>query len=123
MIPRPPRSTRTDTRFPYTTLFRSILGCFSRGGYIASAFYDSYPERILALILEDGGSVAFNTYNHTMSNDSLQAKISHLALPKELDELYNSSYNTEFEAYNSLYDPVEGGTQFEILSEIGRAHV
>src|SRR3546814_14069083 len=25
MIPRPPRSTRTDTRFPYTTLFRSII--------------------------------------------------------------------------------------------------
>src|SRR3546814_17737905 len=23
MIPRPPRSTRTDTRFPYTTRFRS----------------------------------------------------------------------------------------------------
>src|SRR3546814_19395165 len=26
MIRRPPRSTRTDTRFPYTTLFRSLLG-------------------------------------------------------------------------------------------------
>src|SRR3546814_7141895 len=25
MIRRPPRSTRTDTRFPYTTLFRSQL--------------------------------------------------------------------------------------------------
>src|SRR3546814_15471320 len=25
MIRRPPRSTRTDTRFPYTTLFRSRL--------------------------------------------------------------------------------------------------
>src|SRR3546814_14593873 len=25
MIPRPPRSTRTDTLFPYTTLFRSSL--------------------------------------------------------------------------------------------------
>src|SRR3546814_12944904 len=24
MIPRPPRSTRTDTLFPYTTLFRSF---------------------------------------------------------------------------------------------------
>src|SRR3546814_18393706 len=24
MIPRPPRSTRTDTRFPYTTRFRSV---------------------------------------------------------------------------------------------------
>src|SRR3546814_12451704 len=26
MIRRPPRSTRTDTLFPYTTLFRSALG-------------------------------------------------------------------------------------------------
>src|SRR3546814_6823986 len=33
MIRRPPRSTRTDTLFPYTTLFRSLLlialACFS----------------------------------------------------------------------------------------------
>src|SRR3546814_7708276 len=28
MIRRPPRSTRTDTLFPYTTLFRSALGSF-----------------------------------------------------------------------------------------------
>src|SRR3546814_7032459 len=27
MIRRPPRSTRTDTLFPYTTLFRSPLRC------------------------------------------------------------------------------------------------
>src|SRR3546814_16560022 len=26
MIRRPPTSTRTDTRFPYTTLFRSVVG-------------------------------------------------------------------------------------------------
>src|SRR3546814_2001735 len=26
MLRRPPRSTRTDTRFPYTTLFRSQVG-------------------------------------------------------------------------------------------------
>src|SRR3546814_19372879 len=26
MIRRPPRSTRTDTLFPYTTLFRSVSG-------------------------------------------------------------------------------------------------
>src|SRR3546814_14397981 len=29
MIRRPPRSTRTDTLFPYTTLFRSVTGFFS----------------------------------------------------------------------------------------------
>src|SRR3546814_2782408 len=27
MIRRPPRSTRTDTLFPYTTLFRSVFAC------------------------------------------------------------------------------------------------
>src|SRR3546814_20704833 len=30
MIRRPPRSTRTDTLFPYTTLFRSIFDNFSQ---------------------------------------------------------------------------------------------
>src|SRR3546814_2908532 len=29
MIRRPPRSTRTDTRFPYTTLFRSFMRSFA----------------------------------------------------------------------------------------------
>src|SRR3546814_5439517 len=29
MIRRPPRSTRTDTLFPYTTLFRSLAFCRS----------------------------------------------------------------------------------------------
>src|SRR3546814_4771314 len=31
MIPRPPRSTRTDTLFPYTTLFRSSLRSHKSG--------------------------------------------------------------------------------------------
>src|SRR3546814_5896347 len=31
MIRRPPRSTRTDTLFPYTTLFRSPLSASLRG--------------------------------------------------------------------------------------------
>src|SRR3546814_2326828 len=32
MIRRPPRSTRTDTLFPYTTLFRSVFGAVGRQG-------------------------------------------------------------------------------------------
>src|SRR3546814_20441120 len=31
MIRRPPRSTRTDTLFPYTTLFRSLVGALLNG--------------------------------------------------------------------------------------------
>src|SRR3546814_13618312 len=33
MIRRPPRSTRTDTLFPYTTLFRSSRYRYAGGGY------------------------------------------------------------------------------------------
>src|SRR3546814_5202227 len=33
MIRRPPRSTRTDTLFPYTTLFRSIISKQANGKY------------------------------------------------------------------------------------------
>src|SRR3546814_10073347 len=37
MIRRPPRSTRTDTLFPYTTLFRSLdeAGEFDRAAVVA----------------------------------------------------------------------------------------
>src|SRR3546814_15136846 len=39
MIRRPPRSTRTDTLFPYTTLFRSNLGRFySSPGMVSESF-------------------------------------------------------------------------------------
>src|SRR3546814_15523382 len=34
MIRRPPRSTRTDTRFPYTTLFRSAYRQLADGGML-----------------------------------------------------------------------------------------
>src|SRR3546814_17226583 len=36
MIRRPPRSTRTDTLFPYTTLFRSSSGGYSPVVHLAS---------------------------------------------------------------------------------------
>src|SRR3546814_3512372 len=44
MIRRPPRSTRTDTLFPYTTLFRSIFETAAICQYLA----DKHPEARLA---------------------------------------------------------------------------
>src|SRR3546814_7631429 len=37
MIRRPPRSTRTDTLFPYTTLFRSVIALPDQRGLFATA--------------------------------------------------------------------------------------
>src|SRR3546814_4373380 len=42
MIRRPPRSTRTDTLFPYTTLFRSGLNIESTGGGITVNIYGDH---------------------------------------------------------------------------------
>src|SRR3546814_18834472 len=36
MIRRPPRSTRTDTLFPYTTLFRSAVPVIEEGGLLGA---------------------------------------------------------------------------------------
>src|SRR3546814_15005461 len=51
MIRRPPRSTRTDTLFPYTTLFRSMpssLQCGADGG----------PRRLMKIDGDDMTAIA-----------------------------------------------------------------
>src|SRR3546814_8192423 len=53
MIRRPPRSTRTDTLFPYTTLFRSRAT--GKPVYNAIVWQDTRTDRICtALAGEDG---------------------------------------------------------------------
>src|SRR3546814_1664938 len=39
MIRRPPRSTRTDTLFPYTTLFRSLVGHYRHSRIFRLGFH------------------------------------------------------------------------------------
>src|SRR3546814_7586800 len=45
MLLRPPRSTRTDTLFPYTTLFRSRIGTAERNGQSAVDVSDRKTQR------------------------------------------------------------------------------
>src|SRR3546814_2333908 len=44
MIRRPPRSTRTDTLFPYTTLFRSFIAR-APGARVPRSPLESHPPR------------------------------------------------------------------------------
>src|SRR3546814_20017308 len=56
MIRRPPISTRTDTLFPYTTLFRSVSswGVVGRVVVVAAAdFRRRYEVEVLAVIAEN----------------------------------------------------------------------
>src|SRR3546814_2498671 len=58
MIRRPPRSTRTDTLFPYTTLFRSPppISLPSGGDAIAASLQLQAPERALGRLGADQGN-------------------------------------------------------------------
>src|SRR3546814_6519972 len=54
MIRLPPRSTRTDTLFPYTTLFRSAVGRFNLENAIAD-FQDRNVEGAAAKVIDRDG--------------------------------------------------------------------
>lgn len=92
---------------------RAVIGGFSRGGYISSAFYDAYPNRVLGLILADGGSVSSNSHYHEMNESAVKEQFKYLDI--KTHNPWDSSYNSEFGAYKSLYDSTERGNQFKNL--------
>src|SRR3546814_1376656 len=69
MIRRPPRSTRTDTLFPYTTLFRSSRRCI---------FSNRHPGQATAP-LRYWGSASRIPYAHALSRDDL-ARVIHIVV-------------------------------------------
>src|SRR3546814_2782452 len=74
MIRRPPRSTRTDTLFPYTTLFRSDGKLYGRGG--ADDGYAVYASLTAILALDKQGiprprCVGLRSEEHTSELQSL----------------------------------------------------
>src|SRR3546814_10258704 len=76
MIRRPPRSTRTDTLFPYTTLFRSEAGCIDRTGYpnLVSLLQIAGridQDRSCAADIVAGGTAHLRSEEHTSELQSL----------------------------------------------------
>src|SRR3546814_13111853 len=74
MIRRPPRSTRTDTLFPYTTLFRSQR--FSGGGFIRQLDLPA-PAPMVMKTLTSGGS-GERTHRHCNAIRLLQGRCIHI---------------------------------------------
>src|SRR3546814_14124882 len=71
MIRRPPRSTRTDTRCPYTTLFRSALDALERVAEPSthpqpavdqSAARQSLQAELDAVLRGESSQIAYNAY-------------------------------------------------------------
>src|SRR3546814_1595292 len=79
MIRRPPRSTRTDTLFPYTTLFRSVRENFrkQRKASVREIINTSITQNISRTIITHGStqmmvlSMFFRSEEHTSELQSL----------------------------------------------------
>src|SRR3546814_2077802 len=57
MIRRPPRSTRTDTLFPYTTLFRSILQPLVENSVKYAVAATQRPVTVTIKVRREGGQL------------------------------------------------------------------
>src|SRR3546814_11466455 len=80
MTRRPPRSTRSDTRFPYTTLFRS--------GYSSMYYYNNAYVRNQAFAAQGYTVLSVRSEEHTFELQSLMRNIvSSLLLEKK--KIYN----------------------------------
>ncbi|MFT5824211.1 MAG: pimeloyl-ACP methyl ester carboxylesterase [Crocinitomix sp.] len=90
---------------------KSIIGGWSRGGYIASAFYDEYPESVLGLMLVDGGSANALVPRYQMNRDTLRTKYKEAQIPTDL----LMTYDTKFEAFCAFTDTNNVKSQAWIL--------
>ena len=83
---------------------KAIIGGLSKGGWIAAAFYDAYPKRVLGLLLEDGGS-----WSHLRLKEDIQLKsVQPGPLPCEArlaKRLFDTStfYKTRYEGLKAVW--------------------
>src|SRR3546814_12951558 len=109
MIRRPPRSTRTDTLFPYTTLFRSC-----RFAYAAREEIGMSLLKVSGLSKSFGGNKAVDAIDFTLEPGELLALIGPNGAGK----------STTFNMVGGQLPASAGSVRFdgiELLGQIGRA--
>src|SRR3546814_12589030 len=87
MIRRPPRSTRTDTLFPYTTLFRSALQTYLATDETRRATHISLISQVAGSYL----SLAADLDLQRLAHDTLRSRQDAYDLQQDLVEIGNAS--------------------------------
>lgn len=88
----------------YLCIDKAIIGGLSKGGWVATAFFDAYPDRVLGLLLEDGGS-----FSNIELEDDIRLGLVQAAKPlfneTALRRLYEKDaiFNTLTEAVNIAF--------------------
>src|SRR3546814_14694539 len=134
MIRRPPRSTRTDTLFPYTTLFRSLLGQFDlvgipsapRGVPQIEVTFDIDANGIVNVGAKDKATGKEQTIRIQASSGLSDAEIEQMVKDAALNAEKDKERRALVEAKNhaeSLIHTTEKTLAEAGDKEIGRAHV
>src|SRR3546814_11538699 len=123
MVRRPPRSTRTDTLFPFTTLFRS--GAHGLGFTI----WARHGARVQMIAADHDGALELAAFDHLVER---QAGDIALAQSKPADARRQALKRNTFPGHvqpavhmrvfrKELFDLAIG--LVDVLREVGRAHV
>src|SRR3546814_19576654 len=113
MIRRPPRSTRTDTLVPYTTLFRSAEGkanCKALG-QILERVGDKWTILIVGALATQG-VMRFNALQREIPG------VSHKVLTTTLRALERDGLVSR-----TAFATIPPRVDYELTEQIGRAHV
>src|SRR3546814_3136477 len=112
MLRRPPRSTRTDTLFPYTTLFRSneiAIALDERGQYCGDEFDDGFlaavcfgiERRVLLQHQMQIGSDGDRQLHRGPVRQPCQFQFGHdllLAAPRRENEIRSEEHTSELQS-------------------------
>src|SRR3546814_19691415 len=111
MIRRPPRSTRTDTLFPYTTLFRSELA-------MIAGVSDAVIRGLIKAGALEAAEVSVDTPFRPPDPDFAPPELND-AQEAAASELIHAVRARDFQPF--LLDGITGSGKTEVYFEIGRA--
>src|SRR3546814_11155969 len=118
MIRRPPRSTRTDTLFPYTTLFRS--SCYGQGSVVSSTADSWSVSPSLEVGLSGDWSLRFSgTYGESDTSIATRVFFNRAEASLALPNYANALRSFEFGAEGSLFQLPGGEARLAIGGGVG----
>src|SRR3546814_4441336 len=104
MIRRPPRSTRTDTLFPYPTLFRSRV---THADFTIERVYDAAPARVYAAFADAETKQRWSFCHSDRSEEHTSELQSLMRISYAVFCLIKKYRNTEHTSRGSVEQPTQ----------------
>src|SRR3546814_13610997 len=122
MIRRPPRSTRTDTLFPYTTLFRSLPNIRPKHPQNKDLPMTDKVALITGATGQDGAYLAEMLLDRGYTVHGIKRRSSSIST-RRVDHLYQDRNESGVRFFLHYGDMTDSTSLIRLIDTIGRAHV